>query len=180
MRHRASLTAATDTPTVNTQTPLRCTLGALLAAWVTMVFGSSTLLAVAGLGGPAHVAGGSQVSIARAVWEVADNVGPAGKIQLILVFAVLTIAVRAWRSDREMLIQFGVHAALGAAAMCVTLATIPAGLSRGFGLGLTGTRLDPVTLPYYLLSGVAGGVAYMLAERRCLTRATARWPTSTP
>ena len=56
--------------------------------------------------------------------------------------------------------------ALGALAMLL-LAFLPEAWSRGFGIGLTGARFDPATLPWYLIGGAAAGLAFSLADAKC-------------
>lgn len=142
---------------------LRCTLTALLAAWVTMVFGASLLVAAFGPGpGPT-----SLQDLARVVWKGADDMGPAVKLLLIVLFALQQLGGR--RRDPKLgsersLVAGGV---LGAFAMLYTLALIPASYSRGFGVGLTGKRFDLAVMPIYLVAGALGGVVFILSRARC-------------
>lgn len=144
----------------------RVRFGALLAAWVTMVFGSSAVLAIAGRGGAAHFAAGERVSLPRAIWEVADNVEPVAKIALILVFAVLRLgASRAFTPARASW-SYTVSIAIGAFTIISVLALLPTDLSRGFGVGLTGTRFSSSTFPVYLGAGMAAGAVFTYVQRR--------------
>ena len=142
---------------------LRCTLAALLAAWVTMVFGTSLLMAAFGPGpGPTTLQ-----ELGRAVWKGADDIGPAVKLLLIVLFALQQLGGR--RRDPKLgsersLLAGGI---LGAFAMLYTVALIPRSYSRGFGVGLTGSRFDLAVLPIYLCAGVLGGVVFTLSRERC-------------
>jgi hypothetical protein len=142
---------------------LRCTLTALLAAWVTMVFGTSLLMAAFGPLGPGPA--GVQ-ELARAVWKGADDMGPAVKLLLIALFGMQLLGGRSLDPLRPGQ-ALAVQAALGALAMLLTLALIPASFSRGFGVGLTGARFDPATLPIYLCGGALGGLVFTLSRQKC-------------
>lgn len=136
--------------------PLKRKLGALLAAWVTMVFGTSALIALLGLSPRANRAGSG---FPLSAWEVADEMGPAAKLLLIAVFAAaVTLGTRL--GARPVARLYAANAVLGACAMVLTLLLIPRGLSRGFGVGLTGARLDPAVLPVYLAGAVLAAVAF--------------------
>ncbi|WP_420125955.1 hypothetical protein [Longimicrobium sp.] len=149
---------------------VRCTAVALLWAWVAMVFGSSALLVLAGVagGGPGEARG--LQGVLAATWRVADEVGPAAKILLIAAFAALVLAAEGPMERRAAGWRYAVNIGLGAAAMLLALALIPAGLSRGFGIGLTGARLDLSTLPFYLAGGVLGAVVFTASAARCRGR----------
>ena len=138
---------------------------ALLAAWVTMVFGTSALVALSG-NGPGK--GRWLPGLAGETVQGADDIGPAAKLLLIALFAVLVllgerVPMAPWR-------RLALNAALGAAAMLLALALLPAPLSRGFGIGLTGARFDPAVLSLYILGGVLGGAAYTVSVARCRAR----------
>jgi len=142
---------------------LRCTLTALLAAWVTMVFGTSLLMAAFGPIGPRPE--GVQ-ELARAVWTGADDMGPVVKLLLIVLFGMQVLGGRRLDPERPGP-GLAIKAALGALAMLLTVALIPESLSRGFGVALTGARLDPATLPIYLCGGALGGVVFALSRQKC-------------
>jgi hypothetical protein len=144
---------------------LRCTLTALLAAWVTMVFGASLLMAAFGPGpGPTGLQ-----KLARAGWQGADDMGPAVKLLLIALFALLVLGGRRVEPQRAWQ-RLAVDAMLGAMAMLFTLALIPESFSRGFGVGLTGARFDSAVLPIYLCAGALGGIVFTLSRARCRSR----------
>jgi hypothetical protein len=141
----------------------RCTLTALLAAWVTMVFGSSLLMAAFG---PVEPGPSGVQELARAVWKGADDMGPAVKLLLIVLFGAQMLGGKR-RDPPRPEYSIVLRALLGAFAMLMTLALIPESLSRGFGVGLTGARFDRATLPIYLCAGALGGVVFTLSRARC-------------
>lgn len=55
---------------------------------------------------------------------------------------------------------------MAAAGAAVVLAVLPASLSRGYGIGLTGQRFDSSLLPLYLAGAVLGGVAFAFTLQR--------------
>jgi hypothetical protein len=142
------------------RTDLRCTITALLAAWVTMVFGTSLLMAALGPLAPAPT---SAQELARAVWKGADDTGPTVKVLLIVLFGMQVLGGRHLDPARPGP-GLPIKAALGALAMLLTLAVIPESLSCGFGVGLTGARFDAATLPIYLCGAGRRGVHPLGAE----------------
>lgn len=140
----------------------KCFFLALLLAWVVAVFGGSALIAAAGLS--PLVAGRSLPS---AIWAVADEVAPAAKLGFVIALAPLLLAV-----DRLAAPRLSPFLAVLAAcaAMLSTLALVPAAYSRGFGIGLTGARFDPVPLLLYLASASVAGVAFSVSSARCRAR----------
>ncbi|MBB4637213.1 hypothetical protein [Longimicrobium terrae] len=131
-------------------------LGALLAAWVMMIFGTSALVAYFGLSPRQNARGGGFLS---SVWGIADEMGPAVKLLLIVVFAAaVTLGGRVGAGTTAR--RYAINTGLGVCAMLFTLLIIPARLSRGFGVGLTGARLDPAVLPVYIAGAVLGAIVY--------------------
>jgi hypothetical protein len=149
---------------------LRCTSIALLAAWVVMVFGTSGLLVLAGVAGDRTTGAAGLRGFLAATWQTSDDVGPAAKLLLIAIFAALVLAAeRVVRSSGRWQ-RYVLNMGLGVAAMLLALALVPAALSRGFGIGLTGVRLDASALPLYLAGGALGGVAFTHSAARCRGR----------
>jgi hypothetical protein len=142
---------------------LRCTLTALLAAWVTMIFGTSLLMAAFG---PLGADQTGLWDLARAALDGADEMGPAVKLLLIALFALQVLGGRRFDPQRPWQ-RAAVNAAFGMSAMLLALAMIPESFSRGFGVGLTGARFDPAVLPLYLCGGALGGVVFALSRARC-------------
>jgi hypothetical protein len=141
-----------------------------------MVFASSALIVVRGVPNAMTRSGVGHPGPLAATWRVADEMGPAAKLLLVALFAALL-----WLGERRSWARtprhrpapwrsYAVNGALGAAAMALALALVPAALSRGFGVGLTGARFDPAVLPLYLVSGVLGAAAYTASVTRCRAR----------
>lgn len=150
---------------------LKCTLLALLTGWVTMVFVTSALIVLLGVPNSMTVEGVGRPGLAAATWRVADEVGPAVKLLLIAIFAVLVLLGE--RSGLRRLWQrYALNMIGGIGAMLLALGLVPGALSRGFGIGLTGARFDPSVLSIYLVGGALGGVAFTVSVTRCGTRAS--------
>jgi hypothetical protein len=141
---------------------LRCFFLAATLAWAVAIFLSSALIAFAGL---SPLTPGK--SAPHAVWAVADEVAPFAKIGFILVLAPLL-----WAVDRRLRAPWATVAnmAAGCAAMLLTLLFLPQSYSRGFGIGLTGMRLDAVPLAIYLVSGAVSGLAFGASHANCRRR----------
>jgi len=156
--------------------PLRCWLPALLAGWVTMVFVSSALIVLRGVPNAMTRAGVGRPGLIAATLRVADEMAPAAKLMLVVLFAALLWFGERWRRpDRTRHAPpswpaYAVNIVLGIAAMVLTLALVPADFSRGFGIGLTGARFDPAVLPLYFLSTALAAVAYTVSLSRCRAR----------
>lgn len=151
--------------------PLRCWSLALLSGWVTMVFTSSVLVVLrdvpnamtrSGFGSPGWIA---------ASWRVADEMAPTAKLLLVAIFAALVWLGERWLPTGAVELHrwqsFLRDIAISWLAMMLTLALVPTDLSRGFGVGLTGARFDPVVLPLYLGSAALGAVIYTISLARC-------------
>jgi hypothetical protein len=150
---------------------------ALLGGWVTMVFVSSALIVLRGVPNATTRAGVGNPGWIAATWRVADEMAPAAKLLLVVLFAALLwLGERRGRTSTSGYVSqplwsaYAVNIALGTAAMALTLALVPAAFSRGFGVGLTGDRFDPPVVPLYLVSGALGAVAYTFSLIRCRAR----------
>jgi hypothetical protein len=141
----------------------RCFFIALVFGWVAAVYLPAAIIAASGL---SPLAAGR--SLPGAIWAVADETAPAAKLGFALAFALLLFA------RRRLLASFTLAAdmAAGGAAMLLVLALLPQYWSRGFGIGLGGTRFDPTLLAIYLASGALAGLGFSLSEAGCGKRAT--------
>lgn len=141
----------------------RCTGPAWLFAWATAVFLPSAVIAGLGLSAPVRASGAGFLA---ATWKVADDVGPAAKLMLgaLLLISLLGAAPGLKEKRGAALI---VNTLLGVLAMLAVLLFLPAAYSRGFGIGLTGTRLDPALLPIYLAGAALAGAVFTLSCWRC-------------
>lgn len=165
-----------NTSLIQAGKPLRCWMLALLSGWVTVVFTSSVLIVLrdvpnamtrAGFGSPGWIA---------ASWRVADEMAPSAKLLLVAILAMLLWLSEQWlparMADAQTWQSFLRNIGIGWVSMILTLALVPADLSRGFGVGLSGTRFDPVVLPLYLVSAALGAIVYTVSVGRCRL---ARW-----
>ncbi|GAB3790291.1 hypothetical protein GCM10028818_60190 [Spirosoma horti] len=134
-------------------------LKALLAAWIAIIFGTSALFALAS---PIQVKTYSKnwaLNLFISTWEIADEIGPIVKLSIILIFALLVlISANLIRGKTRM--TYLVNASLAIIATGLVLGLLPRSYSRGFGIGVTGTRFDSQTLPIYLIGSVLGGLVY--------------------
>ena len=144
----------------------RCSGPAWIVAWAVGVFGSSALIAYFGLSAPAALMGSGFDRLLATTWAVGDDVGPAAKL---LFGALLAIAFFATGrlALRSAPVRYGANAVAGGVAMAGTLLLIPAEYSRGFGVGLTGGRFDPASLPLYLIGAAAAGLTFTALLARC-------------
>jgi hypothetical protein len=169
---------ATSTPPGQ---PLRCWLVALLSGWVTMVFASSALIVLRGVPNAMTRPGMGSPGPIAATWRVADEMGPAAKLLLVVLFAALmwlaervrgqqAPAVPKSARQKQRWATYAVNIVLAIAAMLLTLAFVPANYSRGFGIGLTGVRFSVLALPVYVVSAALGALAYTVSLARCRSR----------
>ena len=147
-------------------TLLRCSGPAWLAGWVTAVFLPSALIAGLGLSEPAAALGDGFQHLPAATWKVADDVGPAAKLLLGSLLA-LCFLVSERLASTQAASHYAGNVAAGLLAISSTLYLIPAAYSRGFGVGLTGSRFDSTTFPLYLVGGAAAGLVFTYALIRC-------------
>lgn len=138
---------------------LKCFFLALTTAWAIAIFLSSALVALAGL---SPLARGK--ALPQATWAVADQVAPAAKIAFVLILAPLLYASERRLRGASALIA---DVASACAAMLLALLAVPLAWSRGFGIGLTGARLDPLPLAFYLASAAVAGIAFHFSHARC-------------
>lgn len=145
---------------------LKCFLPAWLFGWVIAIFLPSAIIAYLGLSEAAVQMGGGLETLPAATWKVADDVGPFAKLSFgALLLVLFFVIARAGLASVQRL--YAASALAGLAAMLAAIALLPEAYSRGFGVGLTGVRFDPDTLPIYLLGGVIAGLAFGFAFRRC-------------
>lgn len=116
-------------------------LKSLLAAWIMMIFGTSALLYLASPINFRMYSDNHFLNFFYSTWEIADEVGPVVKLSIIVLFALLvSIADRLFR--HKMWTRYGVNAGLAVLTTVVVPGLLPENYSRGFGIGLTGSRFD--------------------------------------
>jgi hypothetical protein len=140
-------------------------LKALLAAWITIIFGTSALIYLVS---PLNIKLYSENQVLNffyATWEIADEVGPAVKLSLIALFTLL-VSITEGLIKRRGKIMYWINAGLGVLATVAVLGLLPENYSRGFGIGLTGNRFDRQTILIYFIGSVLGGLVYTYSLRR--------------
>lgn len=154
--------------------PISVQLKALLAAWVTMIFGTSALLFLVSSLNFKIYSSNKLLNFFNTTWEIADEVGPVVKISIIVVFALLVTA-REKFTRHPTTNAYWINALLAVIANVVVLGFLPQAYSRGFGIGLSGTRFDRQTLYIYLVGAVLGGLVYtyFLQKQRTQLRSRA-------
>lgn len=138
-----------------------------MPAWAAGIYLASALIAALELAPEARGCG------AACTFAVADAVSPQAK----LVTGALLGAMM-WLARRRRPAGFAAmalrDAIAGMVAVALALALIPAGWSRGFGLGLFEQRFAPLPTLIYLASAAAGAVVGTLLERSCRRRLDGR------
>ncbi len=141
----------------------KCFFVAWIFGWVTAIYVPSLVITLAGLSPltTGHNFFGD-------VFAVADEVAPAAKLAFAFLFASFLILAAKFGSTRATV----VHMALGAVAMLLVVALLPQQWSRGFGVGLAGTRFAALPTAIYIGSGLLSGLVFSLSEARCRARST--------
>ena len=134
-------------------------LKALLYAWVTMVFGTSALMALFRPLATIVYSHNPVLHFFQATWAIADEVGPLVKISIIVAFAVLVWA-GTWLVGTQTKLAYLVNVLAAISAHALVLGLLPQTYSRGFGIGLTGIRFDERLIGFYLVGAVLGGLLY--------------------
>jgi hypothetical protein len=147
----------------------KCFLPAWLFGWVVAIFVPSALIALLGLSEAGAASGTGLDRLPATTWKVADDVGPVAKLMLGAFLLLLFYGVARVRASLPVGTAVAALAALF--AMAATLLLVPAAYSRGFGLGLTGSRLDPAILPIYAAGAILAGIVFHIAFVRCNARA---------
>lgn len=148
-------------------------LKALLASWVTIVFGTSMLIvAFAPIQQKTHFSN-KLVNFLIQIWEVADEMGPAVKIAIILLFAIGIFSCRKFLANSNFIFASIISVLFAIVSVFLVLAFLPAEYSRGFGIGLTGTRFDERVIIFYLIGAFAGGLVFTYTYYRLLKKTSA-------
>lgn len=145
-----------------TLTP-KCFFVAWIFGWVMAIYVPSFLITAVGVS-PLT----TRNNFLSDVFAVADEVAPAAKLAFAIFFASFLILARKFGSARATLVDM----ALGAAAMLLVIALIPQGWSRGFGIGLAGTRFAALPTAIYIGGGLLSGFVFSTSEARCRARNT--------
>lgn len=138
-----------------------------MPAWAAGLYIASALIAVLELAPAARGCG------AACALMVADAVSPPAKLMVGALLGALMLAARR-RQPAGFAAMALRDAIAGMVAVALALALIPAGWSRGFGLGLFEQRFAPLPTLIYLASAAAGAVVGTLLERSCRRRLDGR------
>ncbi|SKB68968.1 hypothetical protein [Daejeonella lutea] len=147
------------------------TLKSLLAAWVTIVFGTSALIFIFAPVDLKLFNSNPLINFLQSVWELGDAIGPIVKIALILIFGILTGIFKNTLNISALQV-YSKSAVIGVISVLLVLLFLPVEYSRGFGIGLTDHRLHPNFLPLYLLGAILGGIAYAYTFLRLSRKGT--------
>lgn len=147
---------------------LKCLFPAWLFAWVVAIFLPSATIAYLGLSPAAAAIGVGFENIFATTWKVGDGIGPFAKLSFGALLLAQFFAVQRLRLNGVALYVVSVAAA--AVAMVLALALLPAEYSRGFGIGLSGTRFEPTLTAIYAVGGALAGATFAFALQRCAKR----------
>jgi len=142
----------------------RCFFVAWIFSWVTAIYLPSVLIAIAGLS-PLVTGKG----LPAGTFAVADEVAPAAKLSFALLVALFMFVARRIAPARRSL-AVAADMLLALSAMLLVLAILPEDWSRGFGIGLTGTRFAPALTTIYASGGLLSGLVFSMSEAKCSTR----------
>lgn len=139
----------------------KCFFIAWVLGWTTAVYLPSLLITLLSLS-PLPSVG----NLFLDVFQVADEVSPAAKLTYGILFGALAMSARAGGASRGM----PINVPIGVISMALVVALLPEDWSRGFGIGLSGVRFDPLPAAVYLAGGIASGIVFSLVEAKCLSR----------
>jgi len=145
----------------------RCLFVAWVLAWATAIYVPSLLIAIFSLS-PLAI----RENLFVDVFQVADEVSPAAKLTFAAFFGGILIALRLGGARQRVLVDAGI----GVFSMVLVLAFLPESWSRGFGVGLGGTRFEPLLTAVYLGGGALSGVVFRLSETACARSGRRRRP----
>lgn len=136
-----------------------------IAGWVVAIFLPSVIIAFVGLSEVAAAIATGFDELPRTTWAVADEVGPFAKLSIGALLLAALLSIERSGATRMPGLPFA-SLTCGALSMLIPIAFLPERFSRGFGIGLTGERFDPVTLPIYILGGAAAGLVFVVGLRK--------------
>lgn len=142
----------------------KCFFVGWLFGWVTAIYVPSLLIALTGL---SPLAG--EDGFLGATLAVADEVAPAAKLGFAVLMAAFVIIARRVSPTRG-LPAVALSMLFALTAMLLVLAVLPQTWSRGFGIGLTGTRFAPGATLIYVAGALLSGLIFALCEARCSAR----------
>lgn len=135
-------------------------LKSLLFSWVAIVFGTSMLIAAFAPIPIKQYQAQPVLNYLQQCWEIADEMGPVVKLSIIALFSVLIYLFKNYTLRHHNLLAYVTAVVIAISTILIVLAFLPASYSRGYGIGLTGTRFDMAMLPYYLSGALLGGIVF--------------------
>jgi hypothetical protein len=142
----------------------KCFFGAWIFGWVTAIFVPSALIVLAEL---SPLSSGKGILIGT--FAVADEVAPAAKLGFGTLTAAFMLAAR-WVLPVRGISAVAIDMLLAGIAMLLVLVILPEQWSRGFGIGLTGTRFAPAATLFYSAGALLSGLVFSLSEAKCSAR----------
>ena len=142
----------------------QCFFGAWIFGWVTAIFVPSALIALAELSPRSSGKG-----IIIGTFAVADQVSPAAKLGFGTLTAAFMLSARRFVAVRGIF-AIALDVLLAVTATLLVLVLLPEQWSRGFGIGLTGTRFAPEATLIYLAGAFLSGLVFSLSEAKCSAR----------
>ena len=139
---------------------VKCLFAGWVFGWVTAIYLPSFSIAVLSL---SPLATGDNLFLDA--FAVADEVSPAAKLAFAILFGGFLLIARLAGAHRWL-----IDAALGVVSMLLVVAFLPEQSSRGFGVGLNGTRFDMLPTLIYVVGGFLSGVVFSFSAARCLAR----------
>jgi len=95
----------------------------------------------------------------RTIWEIGDEMGLAVKISLIIIFGLLVFAFKGILGMNRMT-SYALSVIFAIISTTLVLAFLPTDFSRGYGIGLTGTRFDLRMVHIYIMGALLGGITF--------------------
>lgn len=136
-------------------------LKALLAGWVAIIVGTSILIYLLAPIEYKIYHPNLVMNFLRTIWEIGDAMGPAVKISLIIIFALLVFIFK-HKISSNRIASYGLPILFAILSITLVLAFLPSQFSRGYGIGLTGVRFDSdlIYIYIYILGAIFGGLAF--------------------
>jgi hypothetical protein len=142
----------------------KCFFGAWIFGWVTAIFAPSVFIVLSELSPLA-----TEKGILSGTIAVADEVAPAAKLGFGTFTAAFMLSARRFVAVRGIF-AVALDVLLAVTAMLLVLALLPEQWSRGFGIGLMGTRFAPEATLIYLAGAFLSGLVFSLSEAKCSAR----------
>lgn len=138
----------------------------LLYSWVSLIIGISLVIYFYDSQNIEFTSTNPIIKFLGSLWKVADEIGPAVKLSLVLILGFLTFSFTQFNFMKTCVRLYFFSAAFGVVSVFTILVAFPENLSRGFGIGLVEERLLHPMVPLYLLVGFLGGLVFAICYIR--------------